>query len=586
MSQPIILLLRAEGGGTFPVPVPVPVPPPPTGKPSALNTGYAPTGVTLTPYPATGGPGGPVVSGVLTLATAGLALSGFLFSCRIVIKAANISLRKFKVAGPASAPGAATALVDCTDAAARNCLLEDGTLDPAVPSAFWTGVRGHDFTAQRCNLARVTDGFAVYNTHNTGGPVNVSLLANFVHELAGFGPPFTKNNCVRWSGGSSLLARGNNFAAFLDMAIGQAGDVGVDPNAKQNPSPANSALSVTQSTGLARGLTWDHNWQDGGSATLTMSPTGGATGLLGALTGNKFGRASYQQPTGTNGVPGSGHDQGTTVLSSGFNYSSTAGNVYEDNGHPVTLRITPPPPPPVGTTLMGDTPRGGSDAAGVRAVDALYGAGGTIRLFCPSVATPSPVSDRPVVGSFKRISASTPAWARQMWRWAFIHEIDSKDAHPEKFPSTTANVAQWRDQMATLVAMGIPGLSVIVTADCFVNGSKDPSDYLISGVTHWGVDFDGISSSTGYHNYSSVLAAVTPFMSAHGLSWGVGELSADRATSTDPSGSGRAAWLNLWAGNCAAAGAEYVCVWENNFQPGSLLTSAAEQAAMRALMAS
>jgi hypothetical protein len=228
------------------------------------------------------------------------------------------------------------------------------------------------------------------------------------------------------------------------------------------------------------------------------------------------------------------------------------------------------------SSLIGGTPRGSSNAAGVAAMDATYGYAKVVRLFWSGSGGSSPASNRAVVGSLKVVDSSTAPWARTMWRWAYQHEVDSK------IKKGLITLAQWKAKMASLVALNVPGLSVILTADAFVNSAKNPSDYLVPGVTHLGVDFDGISSATGYHNYAKELAAVQAFTTAHHLTWGVAEFGANRA-GNDPSGSVRATWLKTWTARFTAAGAEYVCLWENSSQAGSTFTTTSENAAVRQL---
>jgi hypothetical protein len=228
--------------------------------------------------------------------------------------------------------------------------------------------------------------------------------------------------------------------------------------------------------------------------------------------------------------------------------------------------------------VVGNTPRTSSTRTGVAAIDETYGPSKVVRLFWSGLPGESPTIDRPVVGSFKVMSPGTTAWARTMWRWAYQHEIDSKIAKKQ------ATLAQWRFDMGLLALLGVSGLSVILTADAFVNPTKRPADFLVAGVTHLGVDFDGISSSAGYHDYSRELAAVVAFAKANGLTWGVPEFGANRA-GNDPSGNARAAWLTAWTRRFADAGAEYVCLWEFNAQAGSTFTTPAEIAAVRALLA-
>jgi hypothetical protein len=230
------------------------------------------------------------------------------------------------------------------------------------------------------------------------------------------------------------------------------------------------------------------------------------------------------------------------------------------------------------STLFGDTPRTGSNPTGIAAIDAQYGVPDVMRLFWSKGAGPLPVNDgRRIVGSIKVIDGNTKPWADQVWRWTYQHEIDSKIARK------LITLGEWKPSMQQLAALDTTGLSVILTADCFVNPKKDPADYLIPGVPRLGVDFDGISQSGGYHDYSRELAAVEAHAKKYGLTWGVGEFGANRAAN-DTDGSQRAKWLLDWARRFADAGAEYVCLWEQNGQHGSDFDTPAETAAVRQLL--
>lgn len=223
--------------------------------------------------------------------------------------------------------------------------------------------------------------------------------------------------------------------------------------------------------------------------------------------------------------------------------------------------------------LVGNTPRGDSTAASVAAVDAVYGPGHLIRLYnTGSLSAPS-VDDRSVVGSFKSLTGISKGLLDQYYRVFYQHEIDSKIAKGQ------FTLAQWRADMATLQNLGSGSLSICLTADAFVNPGKHPSDYLIDGITAFAVDFDGISSLTGYHDYTTALGNVLGFAATHGLTIGVPEFGANRATS-DPSGAARAAWLTKWLRAFQDGGFEYACFWEQTAQTGSPFDSPAEVAAV------
>lgn len=251
--------------------------------------------------------------------------------------------------------------------------------------------------------------------------------------------------------------------------------------------------------------------------------------------------------------------------------------IRNDDGSNVTLDYMYTPAPPVVRTLFGDTPRAACNAAGLAEIDSAYDAGTVVRWYFTGAPGAIP-TDRKVIVSFKTLMpatglASLNGALRRFW----MHEIDHQILVTPKPPIL---LPAWKIGMQ---AMGLT--DICLTADCFVNPNKNPADYLVPGVTHVGVDFDGISGGTAYHDYSAALAAVVKFCTAHGLTWGVPEFGTDRQ-GWDGDGSARAAWLISWAGKFRAAGAEYVCVWEQTAkQPLSTFTMAAERTAVRAILA-
>lgn len=218
---------------------------------------------------------------------------------------------------------------------------------------------------------------------------------------------------------------------------------------------------------------------------------------------------------------------------------------------------------------IGTTPRGASDAAGVSAVDALYGVPPVMRLYNTGTLTAPVVNDRRVVGSFKSVSGATKLHMDMYYSVFYMHEIDAK------IKKGQITLAKWKSDMATLKALGSTKLAVCVTADCFVNPSKNPSDYLIPGITHWGVDFDGISQGT-YHDYTTARNNTISFASAHGLTIGVPEFEGDRISS-DSSGTERSAWMIENMRSFQDAGFDYACYWEQTSQIPSPYSTPAEQ---------
>lgn len=320
--------------------------PPGTYKPDATTTGFAAAGQgSLTTYPTSGGAFGNIVSNVLTITTANAVVSGFDFvNCRIVYGANNITIRKSRLRGPPTITSGADRGLVSNDGGFTGCVLEDCNLRPDNPSAWLNGPRADNMTIQRNDISRVCDGMDLYS-NASGVSSNTFVYANYVHDIAGFSPdsiarPFSHNDCIQISDGLNITVVGNNFQGFLDPAVGQS-------NTSDNPFfpkfNTNSVLQLTQGSGIVTGLLFDRNWVDGGGATLNLIATGQTARNIGSVTNNKFGRSSYFQGggSGTDGVYGSGGDNGVTFLSqSGLTYTSTTGNVYEDNGHAITKRIS------------------------------------------------------------------------------------------------------------------------------------------------------------------------------------------------------------------------------------------------------
>lgn len=265
-----------------------------------------------------------------------------------------------------------------------------------------------------------------------------------------------------------------------------------------------------------------------------------------------------------------------------YNYHESGGNWIRASGG--TPPPPPPPPPPSGMHFGSSTVTGApSSATEISTMDSKFGVTVPVirNYWGGAVSLPIPDASRRFVGSFKAISstANMTTWMAGMYRSFYIHEIDSKVHKGE------ATIAGWQADMATLKKIGDPGFGVCVTADCFVNSGKNPSDYLVPGITHWGIDFDGLSPHSGstYHDYTKELNAVKKFVAANGLTWGVPEFSADRAPG-DPTGVNRAAWINNWSSQFIAAGCEYITWWETTGQPLSVASTTAEINALNALM--
>lgn len=340
--MPTIIGLASVGPSSV-----APPPPPPSAKPDASNTGWAPTGVTLTAYPASGGPAGPVTSGVLTITTPNLTLDSYNFGCYVSVKAANVTLKRSLIRGNASLATNA-GLITATNAAVSNLLVQDCILRPDFPSQWWTGIIGHDYTARRCDISRTVDGGGGYNTASAA-PVNILFDACYIHDLAYFSPdsnhssdsPVSSSHSdgYQGQGGSGHTFRGCNIQAFADATILSAdgsstADIlrsasnpnGLGGYSTHYPSlTMNAAFQFTQPAtpvgSAVAAITIDGNWLDGGGYTINVG-----AGVYAGVTiiNNRFGHGSRL------GVVISVPNAATGCVISG--------NIYDDTGLPTPVQ--------------------------------------------------------------------------------------------------------------------------------------------------------------------------------------------------------------------------------------------------------
>lgn len=125
-----------------------------------------------------------VWDGDVVLTTPGDVVADLDVHGRIVVKAAGCRGDHVIIRGLDAGIGFNTGLVDCTHANVSGFTLTNALLVPTMPSVWWNGVLGHDYTARQVEIAGTVDGFGIYNTH--GPEANVDIEDTVVHDLAFF----------------------------------------------------------------------------------------------------------------------------------------------------------------------------------------------------------------------------------------------------------------------------------------------------------------------------------------------------------------------------------------------------------------
>ena len=279
---------RLQQGVIIPSAPTTPPGPPGTYKPDSTTTGYAYTGVTLTPH-----------SGDYNITTDGTVLDSLDISGWVVVNAANVTIKRCYIRGGA-AKSFNTGLIDCTGANCSNLTVQDCLLLPDHPTLWYDGIIGHDYTIQRCEIYHTVDGCGVYNTHNSGGPVNTNIYANYIHSLAGYlvdpnhsnGP--THNDCIQPQGGNNVKIIGNNLQGFVSSTVG-SGASWNDGNGQFSGSNgtgglhSQSCIQLNENTAnLTSGILINSNWADGAHIAWNLA-TGPPSSHLDQVNNNKFG---------------------------------------------------------------------------------------------------------------------------------------------------------------------------------------------------------------------------------------------------------------------------------------------------------
>lgn len=336
---------------------PLPPPPPPPGlvKPDGTNTG--------TSGPLT------VRNGNQYLTTPGTVLDSLDIHGFVTVYAANCIIRNCRIRGngiqnvtQAGTVIQDSALIDGNPQGCRNLLVTDCELAHDFPSVWVDGVLGHDYTARRCNIHSVVDGFGAYN-NNTGhktDPLNIVIASNWVHDLNYMSPDpeiydnHTHNDGIQIQGSGGMQIIGNNLQ---DLA-------GPNSNTRSPYFPAmtGQAIGFTPNVSTISNVIIDQNWLDGGAqpitaraqftgTTLTFTVDGATT----KITKNRFGRKmpdgitlSYPSLT-KSGVKAQRpiYVIDPVIALAGFSTSTSPngtldtvnGNVYDDDGTPVRIFV-------------------------------------------------------------------------------------------------------------------------------------------------------------------------------------------------------------------------------------------------------
>jgi hypothetical protein len=316
--------VRSQGVAVIMTPTITPV------KPGTSNTGIPPGTGTLT-----------VRNGDQTISTSGTVFDKLDIHGLVTVTTSNVTIKRCIIRGN-STLGTNSGLINCTGANVVNLVIQDCLLIPDFPSLWWDGVIGHDYNIQRCNIAGTVDGLGVYNTHNSGGPVNVIATANYIHDLAYFSPDpinhggdspvsHTHNDICQIQGGTGIELGYNYLEGFCNSTYGP--DILLDSAHKNGSGGFNAHYPYLQSSSVVQinirgtivvgNINFHNNWIGGGAFSINVE--GGTYPNLGSITNNRF--EDNQRPDSPAYI---------SVPNAAANAVIT-GNVHDNNGTPVPV---------------------------------------------------------------------------------------------------------------------------------------------------------------------------------------------------------------------------------------------------------
>lgn len=255
-------------------------------KPSASNTGV-PAGTTLKAYNTSGAD--------LVITKDGTVLDGLDIYGDIKVRAKNVTIKNSRLRGGKAIPRANTGIVDATNAAVANLVIQDSTIIPDRASYYRDGIVGHDYTSRRNHIQGTNDGLGIFN--RPGGPAaaNVTAEGNYIHDLTYWSndPAHrdgTHNDGIQVQGGQNIRIVGNNVVGTSRPGPGSA------PNPRGDK--AGTAIMLQQNVAQLANVIVDKNWVDGGQTSINID-NGKYSKITVTLSGNKLGRNQFDFGNGS-----------------------------------------------------------------------------------------------------------------------------------------------------------------------------------------------------------------------------------------------------------------------------------------------
>src|SRR6266536_239767 len=446
-----------------------------------------------------------VINANTTITVAGTTYTNTWFKGRVDVRAANVSLSNCRITGDALTPSSDTGLVMCNQASCVNFSIVDCEIYSAVPNHWWTGITGHDFTAERFDIYWSVGGFQLSNTTTPAGPYNVCIYGCYVQDLSFFSPDSTHtdnkshNDCLQIFGGSGGIALGNRFDSYLSTTTGDQSYAGDGTNPPDANFVANhpQALSCVQINVLSSqgptNYSITDNWMRGGEIGVNEGDAGiPANTNFGSVLRNRFDHEQYLQGGGTFWTAGdhSGNTNTwtinvTTDLVINTGQGTPDRNYYQDTLANITVRGGASPtsiPPVVRAAASANT--GATSQTAVAVTVPTTGPGGTVvagdRALVVVAAERSLIPSLPA--GWTSIDGAASGSATMAWRFAWKNLVSGDIGASVSSTVTTAR------RMAMAVIVFGNALDPIATAATFTQNGAGTATATLPNATPAGAD--------------------------------------------------------------------------------------------------
>lgn len=250
--------------------------PPESLVPGTYKPDASTTGVVSTNLPAYNS----ASTQTLTITQDNLVLQNLTIYGDLKIQAKNVTIRGCVLRGGSHIPSGNTGVVDCNSALCFGAVVEDCLIDPQVPNYYRDGIVGHEYTARRCHVRYTNDGFGAFITNANGTNCNVTLEANYVHDLTYWFPDpahtdGTHNDCLQIQGGANIHVIGNNFHGTSVKGAGSGNNPDKPRLLSESPAMINGSCIIVQkqsTTAPLVNVVIEKNWINGGLTGFNMKP--------------------------------------------------------------------------------------------------------------------------------------------------------------------------------------------------------------------------------------------------------------------------------------------------------------------------